>query len=236
MTITFVLLLIAKNHDIFTEICCLLQMTEGDDTLNGLELFEKGGAVMYVLVFCSFCVVSIGVERFLFYRHMSEGLTQFLARLPIALRNNGWESTLEDCEEHENAVTFLTAAGLKAALRGEDVNLALDTAYNEVATHLRAYLNYLGMIVTLSPLLGLLGTISGMISSFNVFSMQAGEPLAITGGIGEALIATATGLCVAIMALVIHTFLAQRLDEILSTLDKASAVILAATGKAGEER
>ena len=75
-----------------------------------------------------------------------------------------------------------------------------------------------------------------MISSFNVFSMQAGEPLAITGGIGEALIATATGLCVAIMALVIHTFLAQRLDEILSTLDKASAVILAATGKAGEER
>lgn len=120
-------------------------------------------------------------------------------------------------------------------MRGGDVTLALDTAYNDISGHLRAHLNYLGMIVTLSPLLGLLGTISGMISSFNVFSMQAGEPTAITGGIGEALIATATGLCVAIMALVIHTVLAQKLDEILTALDKVTSVILAECGKNGEK-
>ncbi|EHM43130.1 MotA/TolQ/ExbB proton channel family protein [Anaeroglobus geminatus] len=204
--------------------------------MNGLELFEKGGFIMYVLVLCSLGVVTIAAERLNFYRRLSRGMEQFSARLPIALRNNGWESTLEDCEESDNAVAFLAAAGIKEALRGGDVTLALDTAYNEVAGHLRAHLNYLGMIVTLSPLLGLLGTISGMISSFNVFSMQAGEPLAITGGIGEALIATATGLCVAIMALIIHTFLAQRLDEILSVLDKASSAVLAECGKNGERR
>ena len=110
-------------------------------------------------------------------------------------------------------------------MRGGDVTLALDTAYNDISGHLRAHLNYLGMIVTLSPLLGLLGTISGMISSFNVFSMQAGEPTAITGGIGEALIATATGLCVAIFSLVIHTYFVQRLDEMLATLDKAASAM-----------
>ena len=71
-----------------------------------------------------------------------------------------------------------------------------------------------------------MGTIFGMIDSFNVFSMSAEEPLAITGGIGEALTATAFGLCVAIFALVVHTVFAQRLDQILALMDRASAVIL----------
>ena len=92
---------------------------------------------------------------------------------------------------------------------------------------LRARLNYLSMFVTLSPLLGLLGTIFGMIDAFNIFNLQAGQPMAITGGIGEALIATATGLCVAIFALIVHTYFAQKLDEILTELEKTENIILA---------
>ncbi len=103
-------------------------------------------------------------------------------------------------------------------------------AYDEEAMRLRARLNYLSMIVTLAPLLGLLGTISGMIESFNIFSIQAGQPLAITGGIGEALIATATGLCVSIFALIVHTYFAQKLDENLTALDKAVNIVLANLG------
>ena len=203
--------------------------------MNGLELFEKGGAVMYILVLCSLGVVTIAAERIAFYRRLNKGTEHFLAWLPLALRNNGVRYVLEDCEHDDSAVAYVAAQGIKEAMRGGDVTLALDTAYNDISGHLRAHLNYLGMIVTLSPLLGLLGTISGMISSFNVFSMQAGEPTAITGGIGEALIATATGLCVAIMALVIHTVLAQKLDEILTALDKVTSVILAECGKNGEK-
>ena len=93
------------------------------------------------------------------------------------------------------------------AAEGKDLRLALDTAYSTAAAELRAHLNYLSMIVTLSPLFGLLGTIAGMISSFQIFNLQAGQPVAITGGIGEALIATAAGLCVAIFALIVHTVL-----------------------------
>ena len=66
---------------------------------------------------------------------------------------------------------------------------------------LRNKLDYLSIIVTISPLLGLLSTITSMISAFSIFNLQAGMPMAITGGIGEALIATATGLCVAILSL-----------------------------------
>ena len=64
--------------------------------------------------------------------------------------------------------------------------------------------------------------------------MQAGQPLAITGGIGEALIATATGLCVAILALIVHTYFAQRLDEMLAKLEKAASIVLGALSGKGE--
>ena len=111
------------------------------------------------------------------------------------------------------------------AAEGKDLRLALDTAYSTAAAELRAHLNYLSMIVTLSPLLGLLGTIAGMISSFQIFNLQAGQPMAITGGIGEALIATAAGLCVAIFALVVHTVFAQKMDDILTAIEKADAII-----------
>jgi biopolymer transport protein ExbB len=87
-------------------------------------------------------------------------------------------------------------------------------------------LNYLSAIVTLAPLLGLLGTISGMMESFSIFSLDGNQPLAITGGIGEALIATATGLCVAVLALVVHTYYVQRLDTILTDLEQAHTIIL----------
>ena len=72
----------------------------------------------------------------------------------------------------------------------------------------------------MAPLMGLLGTISGMIESFSIFNLQAGQPMAITGGIGEALIATATGLLVAIFSLVVHTYFGQRMDVMLTLLEK----------------
>ena len=121
--------------------------------------------------------------------------------------------------------------GLEATVNGDNAELALINAHDEMAMQLRARLNYLSMIVTLAPLLGLLGTISGMIDSFNVFSVRTDQPLAITGGIGEALIATATGLCVAIFALVVHTYFAQKLDEILTSLDRIVNIVLSSVGR-----
>ena len=134
------------------------------------------------------------------------------------------------CSQENSCVGLVASSGVRAAVAGENVELALNAAYDEEAMRLRARLNYLSMIVTLAPLLGLLGTISGMIESFNIFSIQAGQPLAITGGIGEALIATATGLCVSIFALIVHTYFAQKLDENLTTLDKTVNIVLANLG------
>ena len=98
---------------------------------------------------------------------------------------------------------------------------------------LRDKLDYLGIIVTMSPLLGLLGTIVGMIGAFSIFNVEAGAPMAITGGIGEALIATATGLCVAILSLCAHSYFAHRMDNMITDMEQCFSALLEAETRRG---
>ena len=188
---------------------------------------------MYLLVLCSVAVTAIGIERFRFYRFTEKGRSLFIEELSAALKDNDIARGMEVCKARHTVFASLAAAGMEAALRGKNVEFALDSAYSTAAMKLRAYINYLSMVVTLAPLLGLLGTISGMIESFSIFNLQAGQPMAITGGIGEALVATATGLCVAIFALIVHTYFAQKLDEKLSELDTVAAMVLDGTSDRG---
>ena len=194
------------------------------------ELFAKGGSVMYLLLISSITVAAIGIERFRFYSYASQNSENFLSALKERFKTQEAEEVLNFCNQENSCAGLVAAAGVKAAVEGDNVELALNIAYDEEAMRLRARLNYLSMIVTLAPLLGLLGTISGMIEAFNIFSIQAGQNLAITGGIGEALIATACGLCVSIFALIVHTYFAQKLDENLTALDKAVNIVLANLG------
>ena len=198
--------------------------------LEVAELFAKGGPVMYLLLISSVAVAAIGIERFRFYNYASHESETFLSLLKESFKRQQPDEVLNFCSQENSCVGLVASSGVRAAVAGENVELALNAAYDEEAMRLRARLNYLSMIVTLAPLLGLLGTISGMIESFNIFSIQAGQPLAITGGIGEALIATATGLGVSIFALIVHTYFAQKLDENLTTLDKTVNIVLANLG------
>ena len=163
-----------------------------------IETFKAGGSVMYILLICSICVASIMIERIMFYKRAGKNIDAFVSKLPEIMQGKDFNDLLLEVKEENNIAAMIVEEGIQAAIKGQNTTVAIDTAYSVGAESLRARLSYLSMIVTLAPLLGLLGTIAGMISSFNVFSLQAGQPLAITGGIGEALIATATGLCVAI--------------------------------------
>ena len=191
--------------------------------MTSAELFEKGGPVMYLLLLCSLTVAAIAVDRFLLYRRASQGARELEATVAESLRKH----KMDEVEGKDNMVAHLVKSALDARKSGEDVPMTLEGVYGEAAMLLRARLNYLSMIVTLAPLLGLLGTISGMIQSFSIFNLQAGQPMAITGGIGEALVATATGLFVAIFSLVVHTYFAQRLDVMLTLLEQTMNTVLA---------
>ena len=78
----------------------------------------------------------------------------------------------------------------------------------------------------MAPLLGLLGTVIGMIGSFKVLDVSGDNPALITGGVGEALIATATGLCVAVLALVVHSYFSNRLDGILTDVENVCTLLI----------
>nr|WP_021170394.1 MotA/TolQ/ExbB proton channel family protein [Sporomusa ovata]EQB25831.1 MotA/TolQ/ExbB proton channel [Sporomusa ovata DSM 2662] len=106
-----------------------------------------------------------------------------------------------------------------------DLESAMANVAAQSAAKLREKLGYLDTIVTLSPLLGLLGTVVGMISSFSIMNVKTGQPQAITGGVGEALVATATGLCVAVAALIVHTYYSHWLDSIITGMEECSTVL-----------
>ncbi len=128
------------------------------------EFFTKGGPVMYLLLISSIAVAAIGIERFRFYSYASRGSENFLSTLKDWFTRRRPEEILSLCSQENSSVGLVAAAGVKAAVEGESIELALNVAYDEEAMKLRARLNYLSMIVTLAPLLGLLGTISGMIA------------------------------------------------------------------------
>ena len=184
-----------------------------------IDVFKSGGPVMYALLLCSICTAVIMIERGMFYHRAGKNLGIFVDNLPNMLLNKSWNDAYADAAQEDNAAAVVAQEGIRAAAEGKDLRLALDTAYSTAAAELRAHLNYLSKNVPLSTRLGLIGTFAGM------FNLQAGQPMAITGGSGEALIATAAGLCVAIFALIVHTVFAQKMDDILTAIEKAAAII-----------
>ena len=192
---------------------------------NIVIYFLKGGFVMWPLLICSIIVTTIGLERYFYYRNADSG-SKFAGEICnlFAQGKRAEAVALARNTQGECARIIVESAELP-----EDVACPgpfMEAQAGIVIAKLRSKLHYLSVIVTMSPLLGLLGTIVGMIDSFSIFGLEEGQPLAITDGIGEALIATATGLCVAILALSLHSYFAHRLDTAITDLEQTFSAII----------
>ena len=188
-----------------------------------LTVFVKGGLVMYPLLLCSVLVVTIAIERSLYLRNSRTDVNALLTVLTEPLTAGNWERASQICENSRGVPAQMIAEALRQPFADRSqLAQILDGVAASVATLLRYRLDYLETIVTLAPLLGLLGTVTGMIMSFSILSLKQGQPLAITGGVGEALIATATGLTVAIAALIAHSYLAHRINAVIADMEKAA--------------
>lgn len=189
--------------------------------------FHKGGLVMWPLLACSITVLTIAVERFIYYRAVDSG-SDFAASYCATVRGKGLREATELAQKSAGSCAQLVAAAGAMAGTKAQKEAYLESQAGIFMATLRNKLDYLSIIVTMSPLLGLLGTIVGMIGAFSIFNLQEGAPIAITGGIGEALIATATGLCVAILALCAHSYFAHRLDNMITDLEQCFSALLEA--------
>ena len=196
-----------------------------DAIMTGIEFFHKGGSIMYVLLLCSIFVVTIGIERAMYFSRMDTGRA-FAREFYQCMANDDFAGARKLAEDHRGALANILFGAMKLVKKDSSrVSSYMEIQSGIALSKLRKRLYYLSVIVTMAPLLGLLGTISGMISAFSVFNLQSGQATAITGGVGEALIATAMGLCVAIIALSVHAYCTQRIESIVTDMEQCFSLV-----------
>jgi biopolymer transport protein ExbB len=186
--------------------------------LTGIVAFlVKGGVVMAPLLVCSVMALAVVLERAWFWWRASPASDA--ERVLSHAARAEWDAALRVGDGSRSPVARVLAAGIRH--RHPAPALAMEAAAHEEQARFTRYLAVLDTIITLSPLLGLLGTVTGMILAFGVMSTSGiDQPHAITGGVAEALIATASGLAVAMAALVPYNYFTRRAERTLADIER----------------
>jgi biopolymer transport protein ExbB len=181
-----------------------------------VALLVKGGPVMVPLAVCSVLSLAVVLERAWFWVTARPGGA--VERLLALAAGGKWDDAVEEARGSRAPQARVLAAGLEHREAG--LTLAMQAAARDELARMRRALPVLDTIVTLSPLLGLLGTVTGMISAFGVMATTGiNQPHAITGGVAEALIATAAGLAIAIATLVPYNYFQNRAERTLDEIE-----------------
>ena len=194
---------------------------------SAVHLFHSGGFVMYPLLILSLITLAIAVERFYYYRINRKGARVFFHGVYHAAVQKDFDTVGKLCKEFPSAISRIIESGMENASTETSMKGSFSDRMSMEAINFRRYLDYLSAIVTIAPLLGLLGTVTGMIQTFSVLDAGGGAA-AITGGVGEALVATASGLCVAIIAFCVYTYFSHQLDTIVTDTERLCATIVTA--------
>ncbi|WP_047012059.1 MotA/TolQ/ExbB proton channel family protein [Spongiibacter sp. IMCC21906] len=193
-----------------------------------LELVKAGGWLMLPIILSSIIAVAICVERFLELNPEKVAPKNLLNQVWKWLSNKKLDAEKMRELRRGSALGQILAAGLSNAKYGREVmKESIEDAASHVIHGLERYLNALGTIAAVAPLLGLLGTVLGMIRVFTDIMIQgSGNTAVLAGGISEALITTASGLCVAIPAMIMHRYFLRRIDALVVTLEQESIKLL----------
>jgi len=199
------------------------------------EIVRAGGPLMWPIILCSIGAASIILERLWTLqdrRVLPPELTQKVWQL---VETNQVNDKVISALEQNSPLGKLLAAGLANRHRPREIMMErLEDTGRHVVHELERFLNTLGTIAGICPLLGLLGTVTGIIRAFNAIQAGGmGDPRALSGGIAEALIATAAGLCVAIPALIAYRYLRGRVDRIVIEMEKNAIRIADAVEASG---
>ena len=202
------------------------------------EIVKAGGIVMVPLILCSILAAAITLERLWTLRSQRVVPEELVDKVWRWVENR----TLSDKQilalQQHSPLGRVLAAGLANRHRDRSLMIeAIEDAGRHVAHELERYLNALGTIAAISPLLGLLGTVTGMIRPLNAITVAGvGNPAAMASGIAEALITTAAGLIIAIPALVAYRYLRGRVDGHVIDMEKESLKLVQAIDRASTLR
>jgi biopolymer transport protein ExbB len=181
----------------------------------------RGGIVMIPLLLCSVVALIVSVERWLYLRHSRVDSSRLMSKIRSALERASPEEARGVCEATPGPVARVLAATLTHFQMPKDDlrEVSREVALAETPV-LDGHLPVLATMVTIAPLLGLLGTISGLIKVFHVIAGgQIGDATALSRGIAEALITTFTGLCIAIPFMVVYNSLSGRVESLIHEIE-----------------
>jgi biopolymer transport protein ExbB len=196
-----------------------------------MEIFKAGGPIMWPLLACSLIALAIIIERAINLRVPRILKPAIVERIGGLAEGGRLDLAIEVCRTNPGIFTNIVLAGLVPLSKGESSTMAkesVEDAGRHETARLNRYLGALGTIVGISPLLGLLGTVTGMINVFQTIAETGGggDAAQLSGGISQALITTATGLLIAIPSMVAYNYFHEKSDLIATDLERESLRVL----------
>lgn len=188
----------------------------------------EGGPLMWVIVACSIIAVFIFIEKWFQFHRAQVNVSELVSGLVNVLRRDGMIEAITLCDNTPGPVAKILTAAIHAYQNEDDIKQAIEDAAIVEMPKLESRLNVLATIAYVAPLLGLLGTVLGMVEAFQAIQLKQGISLTIgdlSGGIHTALMTTAGGLCVAIPCHIAYNYLVSRVESFCVEMEKASSEI-----------
>lgn len=193
-----------------------------------LDWYNRGGPFMWPILFCSIIAVTFIIERSITLVRARTNTRSLMSDILNAVRREGVPAAERVCEQTRGPIAAIVFSGLKQADRGTDaVEKAIETAGAVEMSFLERGLIWLATIATIAPLLGFLGTVSGMIRAFDAIAAadQVSAKL-VAGGISEALITTQAGLLIAVPTSLFHNFFLSQIDRFVVEMEESSSELV----------
>jgi len=187
-----------------------------------LELLQKGGIIMGFIILLSLIAAVIIIERLIYFRRIRVDEETLINRLKATLQKGYHDEALSICESNPAPITNLMRVGIEyRQFPKREIREAILDAANMEIPKLERYLSALGTIAHITPLLGLLGTVTGNIRAFGVLGSfgSIGDPGLLAKGISEALLTTAAGIIVALPAISFYNYLVNKVNHIIIRLE-----------------
>lgn len=197
------------------------------NTPFGLELISRGGPLMIALLICSVLAFAIIIERIVALRRSRVLRIDILMEVEIALKKKDLVAAMELAKSSPSCMTRIAeVAIINSDKSREDLKSSIEEAGRMEVPRLEKFMTILQTITVISPLLGLLGTVTGMINVFQtIVSKGTGNANVLAGGISEALLTTAAGLSIAIPTLIFYNFFNKRIEHLIVEMEHLSVTL-----------
>ncbi len=202
-----------------------------------LEIIFDGGMIMYPLVLLSILAVAVIIDRVRVFRLAEQDVMAMRKEITDHLYQGNIDASIKSCERFSGPVAAVLLVGLNKfkkliALKKpmNEVEANVNKAMGDYAPHvvevLERRMNFLTMIASVAPLLGMTGTVTGMITSFSSMAASGMDANAVSAGISEALITTAAGLLVAMPAVIAYNIFAKKVDRIVLSIEESATELV----------